>query len=127
MACRDVGKANAVAAEIGESARVRHLDLADLASVRQFAASLDEVDTLINNAGVMAVPKRRTVDGFESQIGINHLGHFALTGLLIERIRDRVVTMSSGLHALRSPRRTGVVNRKALLPISTIVGLQSLT
>jgi NAD(P)-dependent dehydrogenase (short-subunit alcohol dehydrogenase family) len=100
MACRDLEKANAVAAEIGDLARVRHLDLADLASVRTFAASIEEVDTLINNAGVMAVPKRRTVDGFELQIGINHLGHFALTGLLIERIRHRVVTMSSGLHVL---------------------------
>ena len=102
MACRDVEKAEAVAAEIGKLARVHPLDLGDLASVRDFAASLDEVDTLINNAGVMAVPKRHTADGFESQIGINHLGHFALTGLLIERIRDRVVTMSSGLHVLGS-------------------------
>jgi NAD(P)-dependent dehydrogenase (short-subunit alcohol dehydrogenase family) len=100
MACRDVEKAKAVAAET--RAHVRRLDLADLASVREFAASLDEFDVLINNAGVMAVPKRRTVDGFESQIGINHLGHFALTGLLIERIRGRVVTMSSGLHVLGS-------------------------
>ena len=58
---------------------MRHLDLGDLTSVREFAASLGEVDTLINNAGVMAVPKRYTIDGFESQIGINHLGHFALT------------------------------------------------
>lgn len=102
MACRDVEKANMVAAEIGNLAQVRPLDLGDLASVREFAASVDEFDVLINNAGVMAVPKRRTVDGFESQIGINHLGHFALTGLLIERIRDRVVTMSSGLHVLGS-------------------------
>ncbi|MGA8547409.1 MAG: oxidoreductase [Mycobacterium sp.] len=102
MACRDVEKANTVAADIGTSAQVRHLDLGDLTSVREFAASLGEVDTLINNAGVMAVPKRYTIDGFESQIGINHLGHFALTGLLIERIRDRVVTMSSGLHVLGS-------------------------
>jgi NAD(P)-dependent dehydrogenase (short-subunit alcohol dehydrogenase family) len=102
MACQDVEKAEAVAAEIGELARVRHLDLADLASVRDFAASLGEVDGLINNAGVMAVPRRRTVDGFELQIGINHLGHFALTGLLIGRIRNRVVTMSSGLHVLGS-------------------------
>jgi NAD(P)-dependent dehydrogenase (short-subunit alcohol dehydrogenase family) len=100
MACRDVAKAEAVAADIGELAQVRRLDLADLASVREFVASVGEFDTLINNAGVMAVPKRRTVDGFESQIGINHLGHFALTGLLIERIRSRVVTMSSGLHVL---------------------------
>ncbi len=104
MACRNVDKAEAVAAQIGELARVGHLDLADLSSVRKFAASLGEVDALINNAGVMAVPKSRTADGFESQIGINHLGHFALTGLLIERIRDRVVTMSSGLHALGSIR-----------------------
>jgi NAD(P)-dependent dehydrogenase (short-subunit alcohol dehydrogenase family) len=105
MACRNVDKAEAVASEIGAIGRlvqVRQLDLADLASVRAFAASVDEVDTLINNAGLMAVPKRRTVDGFESQVGINHLGHFALTGLLIERIRSRVVTMSSGLHVLGS-------------------------
>jgi NAD(P)-dependent dehydrogenase (short-subunit alcohol dehydrogenase family) len=102
MACRNVDKAKAVAAEIGKLVQVRQLDLADLASVRAFAASVDEVDTLVNNAGVMAVPKRRTVDGFESQVGINHLGHFALTGLLIERIRNRVVTMSSGLHVLGS-------------------------
>jgi len=100
MACRDVEKATKVAADLGTGARVRRLDLADLASVREFAASLDEFDVLINNAGVMAVPKRRTVDGFESQIGINHLGHFALTSLLIERVRGRVVTMSSGLHVL---------------------------
>jgi NAD(P)-dependent dehydrogenase (short-subunit alcohol dehydrogenase family) len=102
MACRDVEKAEAVAADIGKLARVLPLDLADLASVREFAASLGEFDTLINNAGVMAVPKRYTANGFESQIGINHLGHFALTGLLIERIRDRVVTMTSGLHVLGS-------------------------
>ncbi len=102
MACRDVDKAEAVASDIGNLARVRRLDLGDLASVREFAASADEFDVLINNAGAMAVPHRRTVDGFESQIGVNHLGHFALTGLLIERIRSRVVTMSSGLHVLGS-------------------------
>lgn len=100
MACRDIDKAEAVASDIGKLARVRPLDLGDLASVREFAAAVDEFDVLINNAGVMAVPKRRTVHGFESQIGINHLGHFALTGLLIQRIRRRVVTMSSGLHVL---------------------------
>ncbi len=102
MACRDVDKAAAVASDIGKLARVRRLDLGDLASVREFAASVGEFDTLVNNAGVMAVPERRTVDGFEYQIGINHLGHFALTGLLIERIRGRVVTMSSGLHVIGS-------------------------
>jgi NAD(P)-dependent dehydrogenase (short-subunit alcohol dehydrogenase family) len=77
---------------------VRQLDLADLSSVRAFADGVEAVDVLINNAGVMAVPKARTADGFEMQIGTNHLGHFALTGLLLPRITDRVVTLSSGVH-----------------------------
>ena len=80
---------------------MRRLDLADLSSVRAFADGLDgDVDVLINNAGVMAVPKGTTADGFERHIGTNHLGPFALTGLLINRVRDRVVTVSSGLHRL---------------------------
>ncbi|MEU6824784.1 oxidoreductase [Streptomyces atriruber] len=84
----------------------RALDLGDLASVRQFAATYDSarLDLLINNAGVMALPYRRTADGFETQFGVNHLGHFALTGLLLPRLLEtpdaRVVTVSSGLHAL---------------------------
>lgn len=83
------------------STEVRRLDLADLSSVRAFADGLDgEIDVLINNAGVMAVPKGTTADGFERHIGTNHLGAFALTGLLINRVRDRVVTVSSGLHML---------------------------
>ena len=98
MACRDEEKATQVAARIGERVLVRRLDLADLGSVREFAASVGRVDVLINNAGVMAVPLRRTADGFEMQIGTNHLGHFALTGLLLDRIADRVVTMSSDAH-----------------------------
>ncbi|MFC8528274.1 oxidoreductase [Nocardia sp. NPDC057227] len=99
LACRDVTKGEKVAADLGERASVRRLDLADLASVRAFAAELDTpVDVLINNAGVMAVPLRRTADGFEMQIGTNHLGHFALTGLLLPRITGRVVTVSSGAH-----------------------------
>jgi NAD(P)-dependent dehydrogenase (short-subunit alcohol dehydrogenase family) len=73
MACRDVEKGNAVTAEIGKSAQVRQLDLADLASVRQFAASLDEVDTLINNAGVMAAFAQSAQAGARSEI-------FAATG-----------------------------------------------
>jgi NAD(P)-dependent dehydrogenase (short-subunit alcohol dehydrogenase family) len=78
---------------------VRALDLADLASVRAFAEDWQEgLDVLINNAGVMATPKSRTKDGFELQIGTNHLGHFALTNLLLPRIADRVVTVSSGAH-----------------------------
>jgi NAD(P)-dependent dehydrogenase (short-subunit alcohol dehydrogenase family) len=58
------------------------------------------VDVLINNAGLMAIPLRRTVDGFEMQFGTNHLGHFALTGLLLNQITDRVVTLSSGAHRM---------------------------
>ncbi|MFI1914256.1 oxidoreductase [Nocardia sp. NPDC020380] len=100
MACRNEVKARPIAAEIGGNAQVRRLDLADLASVREFADSIDSADVLINNAGVMAVPSRRTADGFEMQIGTNHLGHFALTGLLLDKIRDRVVTLSSGAHTL---------------------------
>ncbi|MFX0573913.1 oxidoreductase [Nocardia nepalensis] len=98
LACRNVAKAERVAGEIGERASVRKLDLADLASVREFADGVDRLDVLINNAGVMAVPERRTADGFEMQIGTNHLGHFALTGLLLDKISDRVVTVSSGAH-----------------------------
>lgn len=87
-------------------AEFRMLDLADLSSVRAFADTLpyDRVDTLINNAGLMAVPYSRTADGFEMQFGVNHLGHFALTGLLLERLLAapgaRVVTVSSLAHAL---------------------------
>ncbi len=77
---------------------MRRLDLQDLRSVRQFADGVDTVDVLINNAGVMAVPHAVTTDGFESQIGTNHLGHFALTTLLLPKLTDRVVTVSSMAH-----------------------------
>ena len=79
---------------------VRPLDLADLASVRAFANVTGDIDVLINNAGIMAVPKSRTADGFEAQFGTNFLGHFALTGLLLPKITDRVVTLSSGAHRI---------------------------
>ncbi|MFC9892655.1 oxidoreductase [Nocardia sp. NPDC127579] len=98
MACRDVEKAERVAAEIGAAVQVCRLDLADLASVREFADSIDRVDVLMNNAGVMAVPSRRTADGFEMQFGTNHLGHFALTGQLLDKVTERVVTVSSWGH-----------------------------
>ncbi|MFQ6324822.1 oxidoreductase [Nocardia sp. CWNU-33] len=104
LACRNVAKGEQVASEIGARAQVRKLDLADLASVREFADSVDKADVLINNAGVMAVPLGRTADGFEMQVGTNHLGHFALTGLLLDKISDRVVTVSSGAH------RTGKID-----------------
>ncbi|MET8678549.1 oxidoreductase [Streptomyces sp. NPDC004647] len=82
------------------------LDLADLSSVRDFVRGYghDRLDLLINNAGVMALPHRRTVDGFEMQFGVNHLGHFALTGLLLTKLLAtpgaRVISVSSGMHAL---------------------------
>jgi NAD(P)-dependent dehydrogenase (short-subunit alcohol dehydrogenase family) len=98
LACRDVARGEAVAPA---GAEVHPLDLADLGSVREFAESMpNEIDVLVNNAGVMAVPHRRTADGFELQLGTNHLGHFALTGLLLGRLRDRVVTVSSGMHRI---------------------------
>jgi NAD(P)-dependent dehydrogenase (short-subunit alcohol dehydrogenase family) len=78
--------------------RIAHLDLADLSSVRTFASGIDHLDVLINNAGVMATPFARTADGFELQFGTNHLGHFALTGLLLDRLADRVVVVGSPAH-----------------------------
>jgi NAD(P)-dependent dehydrogenase (short-subunit alcohol dehydrogenase family) len=104
MAVRNVAKGNEAAASITNGqVEVLELDLADLASVRAFAEGYDgDVDLLINNAGVMAPPRRLTKDGFESQFGTNHLGHFALTGLLLPRLlaaeAARVVTVSSGAH-----------------------------
>jgi NAD(P)-dependent dehydrogenase (short-subunit alcohol dehydrogenase family) len=78
---------------------VRRLDLASLASVREFATGWDgDLDLLINNAGVMAPPLTRTAEGFELQFGTNHLGHFALTNLLLSHVTGRVVTVSSTGH-----------------------------
>ncbi len=99
LAVRDVAKGERAAAAIGGETEVRRLDLADLASVHAFAEQTDhDVDVLINNAGVMNIPEQRTKDGFEMQIGTNHLGHFALTNLLLHRITDRVVVLASGAH-----------------------------
>ncbi|MGO4613631.1 oxidoreductase [Nocardia sp. 2YAB30] len=98
MACRNADKAKKVADGIEGDVRVAELDLADLASVREFAEDSAEFDVLINNAGLMNVPFSRTEDGFETQWGVNHLGHFALTGLLLDRITDRVVTLASIAH-----------------------------
>ncbi|MFP8951952.1 oxidoreductase [Natrialbaceae archaeon A-arb3/5] len=111
MACRRVDRGRDAAREIrtdvpGADLRVEACDLASLESVRSFADRLDEsVDVLVNNAGTMAIPRRETEEGFETQFGVNHLGHFALTGLLLENLRRgagdrpaRVVTVSSALH-----------------------------
>lgn len=109
MASRNTEKGEAAAAEIrasspGAELEVRELDLASLDSVRAFAKTFGEgqLDLLINNAGVMASPYARTVDGFELQFATNHLGHFALTGLLLGKLlataHARVVTISSTAH-----------------------------
>ena len=110
LACRDQGRGKAaldrLLAEVpGASAELRELDLASLDSVRAFAEGVDEpIDLLVNNAGVMAGPHRTTADGFELQFGTNHLGHFALTGLLLPRLLEtphpRVVSVSSGAHRM---------------------------
>ncbi|GAB3275034.1 oxidoreductase [Kineosporia babensis] len=99
LAVRNVAKGRAVADALPGRTEVRRLELGDLASVREFADGLDlTVDILINNAGVMMPPLGRTADGFETQFGTNHLGHFALTNLLLPQIVGRVVTVSSGGH-----------------------------
>jgi NAD(P)-dependent dehydrogenase (short-subunit alcohol dehydrogenase family) len=98
MAVRNTGKGEAAAARMSGLVEVRELDLQDLSSVRRFADGVDAADVLINNAGIMAAPYALTVDGFESQIGTNHLGHFALTNLLLPKLTDRVVTVSSMAH-----------------------------
>lgn len=100
LAVRDTAKGQAAAADMPGQVTVRALDLADLSSVRRFAEETSGVDVLINNAGIMAVPYATTADGFESQIGTNHLGHFALTNLLLPKLTDRVVTVSSFGHRI---------------------------
>ena len=105
LAVRDPAKGRAAAATMTGDVGVRRLDLADLASVRSLAEDFTEpIDVLINNAGLMIPPLGRTADGFELQFGTNHLGHFALTNLLLPRIRERVVTVSSNGH------RTGTID-----------------
>jgi NAD(P)-dependent dehydrogenase (short-subunit alcohol dehydrogenase family) len=99
FAVRDTDKGRAAADATPGTTEVRRLDLADLASVREFAGGWDgDIDLLINNAGVMVPPLGRTADGFELQFGTNHLGHFALTNLLLPRVTGRVVTVSSTGH-----------------------------
>ncbi len=113
LACRSEARGGAALAEVqsavpGADVELASLDLGDLASVRAFAerftAEHDGLDVLVNNAGIMAVPRALTADGFESQIGTNHLGHFALTGLLLGALRTRpqarVVVVASGAHRI---------------------------
>jgi NAD(P)-dependent dehydrogenase (short-subunit alcohol dehydrogenase family) len=147
LACRDLGRGEAAAERIHSEAslaevELEHLDLADLGSVRAFAervaTAYDGLDTLVNNAGVMAIPRRETTDGFEMQLGINHLGHFALTGLLLPQLlrKDdpRVVTVSSvahrgridfgDLHGERRYSRLVAYNRSKLANLLFAYGLQ---
>jgi NAD(P)-dependent dehydrogenase (short-subunit alcohol dehydrogenase family) len=118
LAVRDVEKGKRAAARIAETApgadvTVQELDLTSLESVRAAAAELratsQRIDLLINNAGVMYPPRQTTRDGFELQFGTNHLGHFALTGLLLDRLLSapgsRVVTVSSLGHRIRAQIR----------------------
>jgi NAD(P)-dependent dehydrogenase (short-subunit alcohol dehydrogenase family) len=101
LAVRSTEKGRDAAAKMTGQTEVRRLDLADLASVREFASGWEgEIDLLINNAGVMVPPLSRTADGFELQFGTNHLGHFALTNLLLEQVKGRVVTVSSTAHRI---------------------------
>ena len=109
LACRNTEAGEKAAAGMSGNVEVRALDLADLDSVRAFARdTTGPVDVLINNAGVMATPQRKTAQGFELQFGTNHLGHFALTGLLLDRLREsaspRVTVLSSAAH------RIGAIN-----------------
>jgi NAD(P)-dependent dehydrogenase (short-subunit alcohol dehydrogenase family) len=108
-ACRrvDAGKAAFADLDASASVEIMELDLGSLASVRAFAeafkAKHDRLDGLVNNAGIMAVPEGKTVDGFETQFGVNHLGHFLLTELLLDTLKAsapaRIVNVSSAAHA----------------------------
>ena len=112
MACRDRDRGEQAARDVradvpAAELRVEACELGSLESIREFADRLAEpIDVLVNNAGTMAIPRRETDDSFETQFGVNHLGHFALTGLVLEPLLERaddepaarVVTVSSGMH-----------------------------
>jgi len=142
LACRDTGKAERAAARLPATApqakvSVVRLDLASLDSVRaaaeQIRASHERLDLLINNAGLMMPPRGTTADGFELQFGTNHLGHFALTGLLLDRLLtvpgSRVVTVSSNGHRagrinfadLQSERRYGRMSAYAQSKLANLM------
>jgi len=154
IACRSESKGNDAIDQIrvalapnGNDAEleVRVLDLASLSSIREFAAGLiaehpDGIDLLINNAGVMAPPRHETADGFELQFGTNHLGHFALTGLLFESLKrksgSRIVTVSSNAHKMgklnfddlqgeKSYRRWGAYGQSKLANLVFAIDLQT--
>ncbi len=126
MACRTPSKAERAMQTLNEELSNASIDfiplnLADLSSVQAFAKAYDEkhdtLDVLINNAGIMAIPRRETADGFEMQLGTNHLGHFALTGalmpILLETPGSRVVTVSSLMHRVGSMRFDDLHGRRS--------------
>ena len=144
-ACRDLAKGQACTLLRGSgSVDLRELDLADLSSVERFAegvlADYPQIAVLMNNAGVMALPRSETADGFERQFGTNHLGHFALTGRLLPALlaapAARVVTTSSGAHKMgkmnfddlqsrRSYRRWAVYGQSKLANLLFTLELQA--
>ncbi len=126
MACRTTAKAEAALREVQDqlpraSLEFVRLDLSELASVRAFGEAVSgahgKLDALINNAGVMAIPRRETADGFEMQLGTNHLGHFALTAVLMPLLMKtpaaRVVTVSSLMHRVGSMRFDDLHGRRS--------------
>jgi NAD(P)-dependent dehydrogenase (short-subunit alcohol dehydrogenase family) len=128
LACRSVAKAEDAAKELRTHVRgqvdVIHLDLSDLSSVRKAAAEIHEkytkIDALINNAGIMQTPELKTTDGFEMQLGTNHLGHFLFTGLLIDLVEaasGRVVTLSSIAHLSGEIRFDDLMGEKKYAPM----------
>jgi NAD(P)-dependent dehydrogenase (short-subunit alcohol dehydrogenase family) len=129
LACRSAAKAEDAAQglrdEVSGRVDVVQLDLSDLSSVRTAAAeirkSYTKIDGLINNAGVMQTPQLQTADGFEMQFGTNHLGHFLLTGLLIDLVEaaeGRVVTLSSIAHLSGEIRFDDLMGEKAYSPMT---------
>ncbi|MAE95838.1 MAG: oxidoreductase [Deltaproteobacteria bacterium] len=141
LACRSPEKGNAALGRIQElhpdaDLAFVPLDLGSLESVRKGAARIDgeeRLDLLINNAGIMMPPREETAEGFESQFGVNHLGHFALTGLLLGKLREtagaRVVTVSSGAHKagriqfddIHAKKRYGRVERYGMSKLANLL------
>jgi NAD(P)-dependent dehydrogenase (short-subunit alcohol dehydrogenase family) len=122
MACRDVNRSENALKEVKDRSNnslvyLLKLDLTSMDSIREFAKNFQEIESrlhiLVCNAGIMAVEKGKTKDGFEMQIGVNHLGHFLLTNLLLDLLKmsspSRIVVVSSSLH------KTGKINKEDLM------------
>ena len=139
LGCRDPERGQHALEDVAEAAsgpdpQLARLDLADLSSVRDFASvvseSVESLDGLVNNAGVMAPPREETADGFELQFGTNHLGHFALTGLVLDRLmagdgEARVVTVSSMAHRTGSMDWDDLQGERELQPLGPLWAVQA--